>query len=405
MNTYQYKGYDASGAVQKGLIEALEPKSARQKLLSQGIQPESVSPVAGQVLRGLSRKGGFSSDLRGVFYRELAALLHAGFPIVGAIELLMENPELHKVHPVLAELRDDLRSGRPLAATLRGLSERVSAFEEAVMDVGERTATLGLMLDRLADYLEEQTVVREKVVSALIYPSVVVAFLIPVVIFMLGWVVPGFIEILSESGQSLPFLTRAVQMVGVGVLYAGLPLLLTGFLVWIVSRRRMATDAGFALKVDRLWFRLPLIRTIYTQLVNMRFSRTLAILLEGGVSLVDSLTYAARATGSVWIDQSMIGSRQSVIDGRSLSESLRDIPPLSTVLPGWIQAGEASGSLGTLLEHASARFQRQWERSMSRLIALLEPILIIVVGVFVLLVMLAILLPVMQFRDAMAGGL
>ena len=404
MNTYQYKGYDSSGSVQRGLIEALEPKAARQKLLAQGIHPESVDPI-GHGVRTTSRwRPGFSSDLRGVFYRELAALLSAGFPVVGAIELLLENPELRTVHDILARVRDELRAGRTLSGSLGQASEAVSPFEEAVLDVGERTASLSTVLDRLADYLEEQGAVRERIISALIYPAVVVAFLIPVVVFMLGWVLPGFIDILLEGGQSLPALTRGVQAFGWVVIYGGVPLLLIMGVAGILARRKIARDPAFAIAVDRVCFRLPIVGAVYTQLVNMRFSRTLAILLEGGVALVDGLVYAARATGSAWISDLMNESQKSVVDGASLSDSLRRVPPLSSVLPGWVQAGEASGSLAALLEHASLRFQRQWERAMNRLVALVEPTLIIVVGVFVLLVMLAILLPVMQFRDAMAGG-
>ncbi len=404
MVTYEYRGFDQAGAVKKGLIEALDPKEARERLVRQGILPESVD-VAGAGRRLFGRRSGFSADTRSLLYRELAALLAAGFTVVGALELLMDSPDLERDRTGLAQIRDALREGRSFSGAFGTVSENASAFELAVLDVGERTASMAIVLNRLADFLEEQSSVKDRLVSALFYPCLVFVFAIAVAVFMLVWVLPGFVTILVDSGVELPLLTRVMMQAGALIGVVGVPVLLLLFGGYVWLRRQIRRDPTTAAAVDRFVFKVPVVRTGYGYLVNLRFSRTLSILLNGGVGVVEGLGYAAKATGSPWVESLMDNESKTVSDGGSVADALRRIPPLAVSLPGWIQAGEASGSLPDLLEHAASRFQTHWERFMQRAVATVEPALIVAVGVFVLVVMLAILLPVMRFREAMAGGL
>jgi type II secretory pathway component PulF len=164
--------------------------------------------------------------------------------------------------------------------------------------------------------------------------------------------------------------------------------------------RRRRLDVDFRRRVDRWLFRLPLVGRGYRILVNMRFARTLSILLDGGVPLIDGMVLAGRATGSCWIGHLVELEAESVRHGGRLSDAVRRIPPLSEWLPGWILIGEASGGMSRLVESAGQRYQQWWERFTSRCLSVVEPALILLIGGFVLLVTVSVLLPVISLSQS-----
>jgi len=174
MTTFEYRGYDISGHPRNGLIEAMDPKDARKRLTAQGILAETLQAAEGAAARRIGRSAAFRADTRTLFYRELAALLGSGIALVPALEVILQAPELDQSRTLLAAVRDNVREGRPLSAALAAVSKRVTAFEQAVLEVGERTGGMNEALDRLAAFLEEQEHLREKLATALLYPCVVV---------------------------------------------------------------------------------------------------------------------------------------------------------------------------------------------------------------------------------------
>lgn len=406
MKTYAYKGYDSTGSVRRGLVDAMDIKEAREKLAVRGILAEFLNPAGEQGPAGLFPRGAppFGAETRVAFYRELSVLLASGMPLVGALEVLLAAPELGASAGLLAGVRDKIREGASLASALGEASPRVRSFEKAILEVGERSGSLDLMLDRLAGFLEEQQRVNERVVSALIYPAIIVVFAILVATVMLGFVVPSAARVLSEhGGQSLPLLTRVMVVCG-RIMVWGVPVLvLSGFLAALYLRRKSASDPGWSSAVDQRVFRLPVVGRGYLLLVNLRCARTLAILLRGGVSLVDALPLAGRATGSAWIANLTVTESDAVRHGSSLADAIRRIPPLAEVLPAWIQAGEASGALDRLLDTAGTAMQHRWDRFVTRTLSWLEPALILGVGVFVLLVVLSVLLPILSLNRLIGG--
>ncbi len=406
MKTFVYKGYDSAGGVRRGLIDAADLKEAREKLVVRGILAETLASAAGAGAPGLlsRRTPSFGVETRVAFYRELSVLLASGMPLVGALEVLLEAPELGAAAGLLAGVRDRIREGASLASALGDASPAVKSFEKAILEVGERSGSLDAMLDRLAGFLEEQQRVNEKVVSALIYPGIIVVFAMLVAVVMLGFVVPSAAKVLGEyGGQALPLLTRI--MVGCGrVMVWGLPVLvLSGFWVVLHMRRRQASDPAWRSEMDRRLFGIPVIGRGYLLLVNLRCARTLAILLRGGVGLVDALPLAGRATGSAWIARLATEEAEAVRHGSNLADAIRRIPPLAEVLPAWIQAGEASGALDRLLDTAGTAMQHRWDRFVTRTLSWLEPALIFGVGFFVLLVVLSVLLPIISLNRLIGG--
>jgi general secretion pathway protein F len=406
VKTYAYKGYDNTGAVRRGLVEALDLKEAREKLSARGVLPEEVTPAEHEARGEGFRVGrqGFGAEARVAFYREMSVLMVSGMPLVNALEILIEAPELGASATMMAGVRDRIREGASLATALSEASASVKPFERAILEVGERSGSLEAMLDRLAGFLEEQQLLHERVLSAMIYPGIIIGFAIVVAMVMLGVVVPSAAKVLGEhGGASLPLLTRVMMGIGRVMLWGAPVLALVGVFVVSYVRRRLAADLEWRCRVDRMLFRVPVIGRGYTIVANLRCARTLAILLKGGVGMVEALALAGRATGSAWVGRLAEEESKAVRHGSSLADAIRRIPPLAAALPAWIQAGEASGSLEKLLETAGTAMQQRWNRFVTRTLSWLEPVLIFSVGAFVLLVVLSVLLPIVSLNKLIGG--
>ena len=304
MKTFEFKGYDSAGKATRGLIEALDLKNAREKLAARGVLAERVSLVGERSPRPWHRKTqAFSGNARAAFYREISALLKAGLPLAQSLEILIDAPETGLNRIVLAALRDQIRDGTSFADSLRQHAQEVRSYELAAVDVGERAGTLGLILERLAGFMEGQEALKERIQTALIYPAVVLMLTILVAILMLGIMIPRFAKMFADTQMELPFITRCVlssgQYVLVGAVLVPVVMICLSYLI----RSRSTRDSDFAVRINVLIFRIPLIGRAYTALVNLRFARTLALLLEGGVSLVEGLPLAGRATGSIYVSE------------------------------------------------------------------------------------------------------
>jgi len=395
MKTFEYRGLDRSGRPRKGLVEAISVKDARERLAAEGVLVEKIAPAG--------RRARFPAELRATLYRELSALLAAGIPIVRALDNLIQSPDMAPVRTLLAGVRDRVKEGASLADALAEASGSVSAFERALIAAAERAGDVDATLERLAGFLEEEERIRARVQTALIYPLIVATVGVCVAILMLGLLVPRARELLAAGNLPLPAITRF--MVGVSALVgrwgAAAAAVIAVFVCCVVNRLRR--DPKLRERLDRRLFALPLVGPGYTLLVNVRFARTLALLLEGGVGMIEGIQLAGRATGSAWVARLAETEAETVRHGGTLSEAVRKIPPLKSTLPGWIYIGEASGGLARLLENAGRRYQERWERFVTRSLGLLEPFLIIVIGGFVLLVTLSVLLPVISLTRAVVG--
>ena len=401
MKTFEYRGYDSSGRSCRGLTEALDVKEAREKLVARGVLVDRIKAVGGQGSSAKPWRNELDLETRTMLYREVGALLKAGLPLSNALEVLIAAPELGRNRTYLAAIRDRIREGHPFAEAVSQSAGAFSAFEVAVIEVGERSGTLEVALERTARFLEEQQRVKERIQTAVIYPAIVVTLAIVISVIMLGVMIPRWSEKLAELNISLPWLTQWVLAIGKWILPTTGTLLLIAGIGTYGLMRQFRADPDFRVRSNRLLFRLPLIRRGYSALVNLRFARTLSLLLGGGVSLIEGVSLAGRATGSAWVSQLAEHGAEALRHGKSLAEAVREIEPLSVSLPGWIQAGEASGKLEDLLENAGDRYQQQWDRLISRGLSVLEPLLILIVGLFVLLIALSILMPVMSLNTTM----
>jgi general secretion pathway protein F len=401
MTTFEYRGYDASGRSQGGLVEAVDVKDARKRLAALGILPETLA-AAGATEGRKTKESSFSADVRAMFYRELAALLGSGVALVPALDVMLQAPELDAARIKLAAVRDGVREGRPLSAAMAAASARVTPFEKAVMEVGERTGGMDTALNRLATFIEEQDKLREKLLTALLYPCVVVALASIIGGLVLVLMLPMVERLFAETQVELPTLTRVMLASGrpLGALLLGLAAGAFGGVAWF--RRRLRADEALRIRVDRRVFSLPIVGAGWRDVSSLRFVRVLGLLLERGVGLIEGVPMAGRASGSAWLADCAVRETAAMAQGKPLVDVIRGIRPLHPSLAAWVQAGEAGGNLCGLLDSAAQRFQQSWDRLATRGMLVLEMGITIVVGLFVALIALAVLLPIQQMREGLS---
>jgi len=398
MTTFEYRGYDATGRAQAGLIEATDLKDARKRLAVRGILPETLQAAGGAATRRAAGAGACSREIRTMFYRELAALLGSGVALVPALDAILQAPELDQARTRLAAVRDAVREGRALSAAMAAGSAQVTPFEQAVMEVGERTGGMHEALGRLAAFLEEQEKLREKLATAMLYPCVVVSLAVVIGGLVLTFMLPMVQRVFESMHRDLPLLT-VVMLAGGRALGLVLLLLAAGAAAgaaWL--RRAMRADEALRIRVDRRLFSVPLVGAGWRNLASLRFVRVLGLLLERGVGLIEGVPMAGRASGSAWLADCARRETQAMGQGKPLVEVIRGIRPLHPSLAAWVQAGEAGGNLAGLLDNAAQRFQQSWDRMASRGMMLLEIGMTLALGLFVALIALAVLLPVLDFQ-------
>ncbi len=388
MKTYEYSGFTTDGRGTKGLVEADSLKEAREKLASGGILAEKVS-VSDRAVR-------MNTGARASVYRELAELLSAGLPIDKALDTMMKASESSARGVFLARVRDVVREGGALSAAFASGGNAVSRFEQAMIESAEKSSALELMLSRLADFLEERDQLKGKIQTALIYPVLILTLGVCAAILMLGVLIPKTVDAIGSEAAQLPTLTRFMITFGAVVFRWGWLLAVSVAAAVYYTYKRVRTDEAFANSFDRFMFGVPIFGKGYRILVCQRFAKTMAILLEGGVSVIDAMILSGRATGSKWIAGICAEQAEEVKHGVKLSEAIKRIPFLSESIAEWVAVGEAAGALERMTSKAGERYTRMWESYMGRALGILEPVILIVVGGFVLLVTLSVLLPIMS---------
>lgn len=396
MKTYEYSGFTADGRGAKGLVEADSIKEAREKLSTSGILAEKVS-VSDRPVR-------MNTGARAYVYRELAELLSAGLPVDKALDTMMKASESSSRGVFLARVRDGIREGGSLSSAFSSCGNAVSRFEQAMIESAEKSSALELMLSRLADFLEERDEMKEKIQTALIYPVLILTIGVCAAILMLGVLIPKTVDAIGSESSQLPLLTRFMIAFGAVLFRWGWVLAVSVAGAVYYTYKRVRTDEAFADSFDRSMFRLPVFGKGYRILVCQRFAKTMAILLEGGVSVIDAVVLSGRATGSKWIAGVCAEQAEEVRHGVKLSEAIRRIPFLSDSIAEWVAVGEAAGALERMTSKAGERYTRMWESYMARALGILEPLILIVVGGFVLLVTLSVLMPIMSLSKMVGGS-
>lgn len=405
MAAFRYETLDAAGRSSRGVIEADTLRQARANLRESGLtvvamealSQDNLQAGAGASWRERFRSG-ISSTQLSLLTRQLATLLAAGLTLEQALNALIEQSESETARQVLAGVRAEVLAGHTLAQAL-GKYERVFPdIYRSLVKAGEASGELGQVMLRLADYTESRQALQQKVGLAFVYPAIVTAVALLVVTGLLMYVVPQVVSVFQQSHQSLPLLTRILIGLSSG-LQAAWPYLL-GLIAGAVFLARMVLQRE---EIRYQWhlqlLRLPVAGRLVRGVNTARMASTLAILAGSGVPLLTALQAAAGVVNNLPMQRALDEAAKKVREGVELSRALAVSKLFPPILIHLIASGESSGKLDVMLERAATQQEQEVGNYTSVLTALLEPLLILTMGVVVLLIVLAILMPIIDMNQ------
>jgi general secretion pathway protein F len=400
MPTFQYRAYRADGRETSGTVDSDSIRTARERLKQQGLLPIDLVPADEAPAKGLSRtfRSGVPVAELALFTRRLATLVSSAVPIHEALTALLEQERPGELRKVLGRVRDRLSEGAGLA---KAMGQEPRIFSESYVSMvaaGEASGALDQVLERLADFLEGQEVVRSKVTSALAYPILMVVVGSGVMLFLLAFVIPKITGVFADNKAALPLITVALIAVS-NALRKGWWLILILVAAATFIYRRLAQKEEFRLKRDRLLLRLPFAGALVQKLVLSRFARVLGLLLASGVPMIRALEITGEAVVNRAYRAVLTDARLELAEGGKLSASLARSSIFPPLLIHMIAVGEKSGTLEGMLEKSGSAYEREFEASVGRFLALLEPLLVLAMGLAVGLVVVAVLLPIFQLNQ------
>lgn len=400
MPTFRYKAYSATGSSVSGTLEADSERQATQQLKDKGLLLREVVEDGGAESRSgsFSFRRGVSAEALSLFTRRLATLVASSIPLFEAMGSLCEQEEDGPLRQALVRVKERIAEGASLS---RALAAEPRIFGESYVSMvaaGEAGGALDAVLERLADFLEEQEQVRSKVTSALAYPILMVFVGGGVMLFLLTVVIPRIVTIFEDSKTSLPLIT--IILIKVSHFLQGYWWIPTALIIVSVSlyRKAMKRD-DFHLKRDALLLRLPMTGGMLQHLILSRFARVLGLLLSSGVPIMKALEITGEVVVNRVYRKYLRGVMEEVAQGGSLSGSLKKSPLFPPLLVHLAGVGEKSGNLDEMLVKAGVAYEREFSTRLGRMMALMEPLLVLAMGAAVGIVVMAVLLPIFELNQ------
>ena len=403
MPAFRYEAVDDAGATRKGVVNADSPRSARADLRLQGLTPLNVEAITAQLdASGVAKSRGIGEKLSQVelalFTRQLASLLEAGLPLEQAFTALLEQAERPYVRDLIASIRAEVIGGASFSDALSRYPRDFAEIFRALVASGEQIGHLARVLSRLADYIERRNALVQKVRLAFLYPAIVTVLAFAIVIFLLTYVVPQIVSVFANTKQKLPLLT--VMMLGVSNFVRGYGIyvavaIIGAFFMW---RRALQNP-----DLKRRWHTWLLTAPIYGKfersLNTARFASTLAITTGSGVPILHALDTSRDTLSNVAMKELVEQASASVREGVGLARALSAQKHFPPMLIHMIRAGEITGELPAMLDRAALSQQADVERRTLTIAGLLEPLLIVAMGIVVLLIVLAVLMPIIEINQ------
>ena len=406
MPAFSFEALDAQGLTRKGVLEADTAKAARGQLRAQALVPLLVQPVdAGQAAgspahwsqRWLTRPA-FNATALAIWTRQLAGLVSSGLPLERALTALAEEADDERQHHLVAVLRAEVNAGSTFARALQQHPREFSDIYCGVIGAGEASGSLGLVLERLADDLEERQALQAKLLGAALYPAIVTLVAITIVLFLVTYVVPQVASVFAGSKRALPFLTVAMLGLSSGVRNYGWLMLSTLVLIAVSARLALAKE-DFREKFDAAWLQLPLVGRLARGYNAARFTSTLAMLAGAGVPILKALQAAAETLNNRAMRADALDALVLVREGAPLASALAQKKRFPGLVSMFARLGEQTGQLPVMLQRAATQLSTEVQRRAMQLATILEPLLIVAMGLIVMLIVLAVLLPIIQLNQ------
>ncbi len=406
MPIFRYKAVSPAGEVTEGVVDALTHAAVIERLQGMGLIPiRAAEATDGENTKTAAGTGGglfsarkLSQDDLGSMTRELATLLRAGLPLDRSFEILIDLAEKPSVARLLGELRNDVRSGDALSKALDKHRDVFSRFYINMVKAGEVGGALGVVMSRLAEHIERSKDLKDSVVSALIYPAILVFVATASVLALVIFVVPQFKQIFDQSGKALPFATSIVLTTGT-FLRANWPILLAGFLLalWLLSRS--FSNPVSRARWDARLLRWPVAGPLIAKLEMARFSRSLGTLLENGVPLLAGLSILKETLGNAVFRDAVGQIAGELKEGRGMSKPMLEAKVFPKLAVQMIAVGEETGRLDEMLVQVADVYDKEVASAIKKALALLQPIMIIGLAVVIGGIIMSILVAMFDLMD------
>jgi general secretion pathway protein F len=401
MPAYSFEALDTQGQTRRGVLEADTARTARSQLRAQDLVPLKVEPVqrTGSGLNTVIWESKvFSSTALAVWTRQLSGLVNAGLPLERALSALADEAETPRQRDLVSALRAEVNAGAPFAKALGQHPREFSAIFTAVIGAGEQSGYLGLVLERLADDLQEQQNLRGKLLAAGLYPAIVCVVALVIVLFLLAYVVPQVAQVFGSNQQQLPALTSFML---------ALSSFVQNFWLWGLMLVALLSAGGHValkqadvrMRFDAAWLQFPLIGRLARGYNAARFASTLAMLATAGVPILKALQAAADTLSNTALKRDAQDALVLVREGAPLASALAQHPRFPRLLVMFSRLGEQTGTLPTMLQRAAAQLSEEVQRRALQLATILEPLLIVAMGAMVMLIVLAVMLPIIQLNQ------
>jgi len=400
---FQYKVANSAGDVETGELEARDEAAAVERLRSSGYLPIRVEPLLAATLTG----GGFFSRRRigqeqvGILTRDLATLLRSGLPLDRSLEILISLGQSPLVQALLIRVRDDVREGAAFSQALEVHPEVFSRFYVGMVRAGEAGGALGAVLARIGEFMERSQGLKETVKSALIYPSILVLASITSVMLLLIFVVPQFSQMFEQSGKALPLATQIVISAGTLLRHYWWVIPLGVFLIYRYFRWQMGQPESKLVWDGRL-LRLPLAGDLMTKIEIARFGRTLGTLLANGIPLLAALTIVKETVGNSVIAAGLEAAREQLKAGQGLAKPLMAQGIFPQLAVHMVSVGEETGKLDDMLARVADVYDAEVALAVRRMLALLEPVMILGLGLVIGGIILSILMAILKVNSLVA---
>ncbi len=400
MAVFEYQAIAESGKSVKGIIDADSPVAARRKLREQALHPTAVVETFGKQgleVKGISLSRVGQRDIA-LMTRQLAVLLRAGMPLVESLSALLDQTTSARLRKIIYDVRDKVNEGSSLADALAGHPRIFSELYVNMVGAGESSGALEQVLFRLMDILERQVRLKKRVVAALVYPFCMMGIGMCVIAFLMTWVVPKIVLILEKQEKELPLITKILIATCdfMADRWWVIALVIVGSVV--VWRAWIARPDGRR-RWDNLKLNVPLFGPLYVKMNCARFARTLGTMLESGLTVMKALDVVKSVLQNRVLTDAMDDVKRGVRRGRDLSAPLSEVGVFPPMLLHMVELGQRSGELESMLLTVAETYDEDVELTVDALVSLLEPVMIVVMAVFVGFLVLAILLPILRMSS------
>jgi type IV pilus assembly protein PilC len=394
--TFVWSGRTRQGEAQKGELVAKTREEVIAQLRKQNILVTSVQPKSGERKSGFPSFGGGVGDKDIViFTRQFSTMIDAGLPLVQCLEILSNQTENKTLAKTIGLVRADVESGATYADALRKFPKVFDDLYVNMVAAGEAGGILDTILNRLAKHIEKAMKLKKEVKSAMVYPGVIISVAVVVISVLMVWVIPIFASMFTDFGGVLPLPTRIVMFIS-GFMKSNIVYIVMGAVACGYGIKRFYGSPAGRKLVDKQALRLPVLGDLIRKAAVAKFTRTLGTLISSGVPILEGLSIVAKTSGNKTVEEALITARQSISEGKTVSEPLGQSKVFPPMVVQMIAVGETTGALDAMLSKIADFYDDEVDSAVGALTSLLEPMLMVFLGIVIGFIVIAMYLPIFQ---------